>query len=68
MDKKVFLDVVPPFDLVSEFRRSRGSSVGGELNGEGGNKKDNLLKQQVVLSCRGGRIRTCDLLLPKQAR
>ena len=31
-------------------------------------KKVNFLQKLHALFCRGGRIRTCDLLLPKQAR
>jgi hypothetical protein len=56
MDKKIQLDVVPPFSLVAAYRRGEWSSANGELVCGGCNKKDNLPNQQVVLSCRGERI------------
>jgi len=56
MDKKVQLDVVPPFSLVAVYpEKSGGSSADGAVCG-GCNEKDNLPNQQLVLSCRGGGI------------
>jgi hypothetical protein len=63
MDKKVQLNVVPPFFLVAGYpEKSGGSSADGAVCG-GCNKKDNLPNQQslpadrlVVLSCRDGEI------------
>ena len=68
LDKKVLLDVVPPFDLVSEYRRGRGLWTYSAGTGGGGNKKDNLPNKQVVLSCRGEKTRTSDPLHPMQVR
>ena len=63
IDKKVQMDVVPPFSLVAAYRRGRWSSAEGELVCGGCNKKDNLPNQQslpadrlVVLSYRDGEI------------
>jgi len=52
MDKKVLMDVVPPFSLVSKYGMGRELWTDGAGAGGDGNKKDNLLNQQAVLSCR----------------
>ena len=52
LNKKVLMDVVPPFDLVSKYGMGRGFRTDGAGIGGSGNKKDNLLNQQAVLSCR----------------
>jgi hypothetical protein len=68
MDKKVQLDVVPPFSFVSAYRRRRGISGDGALIGGGKKEKDTNPKMEDVLSCRGTRIRTWDLVVPNDAR
>ena len=56
-----------PFSLVSAYRRGDGFRGDGELVGVGKTEKDTDQKMEDVLSCRGSKIRTCGLLLPKQA-
>lgn len=68
LDKKVQLDVVPPFSLVSAYCRGRGLGSESESFCGGGNKKDEKEKLQLVSFCRDTRIRTWDPLLPKQVR
>ena len=65
MDKKVLLDVVPPFAFVSTYRSGRGLWMDCVESGGGGYKKDNLPNEQVVLSCRGEWIRTTDSWSPR---
>ncbi len=68
MDKKVQLDVVPPFSFVSAYRRRRGISGDRMLIDGGKKEKDEMVKTQIVLSCRGERIRTSGLVVPNDAR
>lgn len=56
MDKKVQLDVVPPFSFVSAYRRLWLTSGDMVLTGGDKNKKDEMGKTQVVLSCRDDKI------------
>ena len=64
LDKKVSLDVVSPFDLVSEYRKEWELRADGVGVGMGAKEKDNLPNQQVVLSCWGGPTRTGDHMHP----
>ena len=68
MDKKVLLDVVPPFALVSAYRKGRGTQKALAGFGGGKKEKDEMVNDQIVLSCRGGEIRTPDLYVPNVAR
>ncbi len=68
LDKKVLMDVVPPFDLVSEYRKEWELWADGVGAGVGTKEKDEEAKNQLVLLSRGGVTRTLDPLLPKQVR
>ena len=56
LDKKVQLDVVPPFSFVSAYRRRRGISGDGMLIGGSKKEKDEMGKTQIVSSCRDDKI------------
>ena len=56
MDKKVLLDVVPPFAFVSAYRSGRGLWPDCGEPGGGKKEQDTDQKMEDVLSCRGGRI------------
>ena len=62
------MDVEPPFALVSVYRTGRGTQKAVAGVGGGTKEKDEKEKTQLVLSCRGGEIRTHDLYVPNVAR
>ena len=64
----VLLDVEPPYELVSEYRAGRGMQDDRKGLGMGLIKEDEKGMSPLVLTCRGGRIRTCDPLVPNQMR
>ena len=68
LDKKVLMDVEPPFALVSAYRTGRGTQKA--VAGVGGvtKEKDEKEKTQLVLSCRGEKTRTSDFHVPNVAR
>ena len=68
LDKKVLMDVVPPFDLVSEYSFGRGLRTDSAGTGEGTKKKDTDQKMEDVLLGRGDPTRTDDHLHPMQVR
>jgi len=52
LDKKVLMDVEPPFALVSAYRTGRGTQKAVAGVGGGTKEKDEKEKTQLVLSCR----------------
>ena len=52
LDKKVLMDVVPPFDLVSEYRKEWELWADGVGIGVGTKEKDEEAKNQLVSLCR----------------
>ena len=68
MDKKVLLDVVPPFAFVSTYRSGRELWPDSAKSGGGKKEKDTDQKMEDVLSCRGEKTRTSDPLHPMQVR
>ena len=56
LDKKVLLDVVPPFDLVSEYRTGREIQKGSEVALRADKGKGEPEKDRIVLLSRDGEI------------
>jgi len=60
MEKKVLLDIIPPFSLVSKYRAGRAVWRGSGKAGGAVKAKYTAPKLEDVLSCRGEKTRTSD--------